>query len=100
MREGGSEGGSEGGREGGKERKVTKPYREQSIHVARYQVAQIMHVRTYITLSAVIPCLHMHATVVTSVDKAIAGLIMKFIEHRHGGILGPAERGELPVSLT
>ena len=65
----------------------------------RHQVAQIMHV-TYITLSAVIPCLHVHATVVASVHKAIAGLIVKFIEHRHGGILGPAEGGELPVSLT
>ena len=55
---------------------------------------------TYITLSAVIPCLHVHATIVASVHKAIAGLIVKFIEHRHGGILGPAKGGELPVSLT
>ena len=55
---------------------------------------------TYITLSAVIPHLHMHVTVVASVHKVVTGLIVKFIEHRHGGILGPAERGELPVSLT
>ena len=65
----------------------------------RYQVAQIMHV-TYIALSAVIPCLHVHAAVVASVHKAIAGLVVKFIQHRHGGVLGPAEGGELPVSLA
>ena len=55
---------------------------------------------TYTTLSAVIPCLHMHATVVASVYKAVARLIVKFIEYRHGRILGPAKGGKLPVSLA
>ena len=60
-----------------------------------------MHVRTtYITLSAVISGLHVHVTVVASVHKAIAGLIVKFIEYRHGGILGPAKGRKFPVSLA
>jgi len=46
---------------------------------------------TYITLPAVVPCLHMHAAVVAGVHKAIAGLVVKLIQHGHGGELGPAE---------
>jgi len=46
---------------------------------------------TYITLPAVVPCLHIHVAVVAGVHKAITGLVVKLIQHGHGGELGPAE---------
>jgi len=44
-----------------------------------------------ITLPAVVPCLHMHAAVVAGVHKAITGLVVKLIQHGHGGGFRPAE---------
>ena len=54
---------------------------------------------TYITLSAVIACLHTPAAAIAGVDE-VSSLVVEFIQHGLGGGLGSTEGGELPVPLA
>lgn len=54
---------------------------------------------TYITLSAVVACLHTPAAAIARVDE-VGSLVVEFIQHGLSGGLGSTEGGELPVPLA
>ena len=54
---------------------------------------------THVALLAVKSCLDVIAAVVAGVDESVPALVVQLIQHGHGGVASPTQRGELPVSL-